>query len=78
MFDVSVDGYVGITSEGRFGISSQGNHLGAFPLDRRNDRDEFVGFAGIGNADHDVVFRDHTQVAVRGFGCMDKVSGRSG
>ncbi len=60
VLDVAIDRDVGISAKGRFRIAGKGNKLGAFTLNRRDDRDQFRRFAGIRNADHDVILCDHS------------------
>ena len=55
-----------------------GNHRCTFADDRRDDSQQLRGGAGVGNGNDDIVFGDHTQIAVCGFCGMDEESRGSG
>ena len=55
-----------------------GNHRCAFADDSRDDSQQLRGGAGLGNGNDDIVFGDHTQIAVCGFCGMDEESRGSG
>ena len=63
---------VGLARQGRVRIAGHRDQLGALALDQRHDRQQFGALAGIGQRDHDVVARDHAEIAVAGFGGMDE------
>ena len=75
---VHIEVDIGVTCKRTFRISRNRNELGAFAFDNRDDREQLVGSARVRNADDDIIDRDHTQVAVGGFGGMHEKGGRTG
>ncbi len=74
--DVNVD--ISSLSQCRIGVAGQGDQGHALTLDERQQGQNFVGFAGIGQGHHHVLGSDHAHVAVAGFGGMDKKSRAAG
>ena len=54
------------------GIAGEGDQRRAQPLDQRQQGEEFVGFARVGQRHHHVLGGDHAHVAVAGLGGMDE------
>ena len=57
---------------GRSRMGSDTNERDVFAFQRRNNRCNFIAFAGIGNGNHDIVVHNHAQIAVCRFGRMDE------
>src|SRR5581483_9867874 len=59
-------------------VTGERDQLHAHALDDRKDNQDLVGFAGIGNREHQVLRHDHAEVAVRRFAGMHEKGRRAG
>ena len=73
-----VEVHVGVLGQRRVGVSGHRNQLVAVGVDEGDDLEDFVRLARIGERDHDVLLRNHAQVAVEGFAGMEKEARGSG
>jgi hypothetical protein len=64
-------------AERRLRAARHRDQRNAEPLDDRQDRQQLGGLAGIGDRDHDVVVRQHADVAMAGFGRVQEKSRRT-
>ena len=76
--DRRVEMHVGGLRQRTLLVAGEGDEARALALQMRRQRDQLVGFAGIRQHQHDVVGRDHPEVAVRRIGRMHEERGRSG
>ena len=67
--------HVGVLGEAGVRIARDGDERRALALERGDDGEKLVGFAGVRDGEHDVVGRDHAEVAVGGFSGMHEVGG---
>ena len=74
----AVEHQVGITREGGLQTARHGDHGRAQTPQHGQDGREFAAFAAVGDGQHQVVAGDHAQVAMAGFGGMDKKRGGAG
>jgi hypothetical protein len=68
--DIQID--FGNLAQNRLGISGHADNSDSGALEQRQQSDNFIGCAGIGDGQDDVVFGDHAQVAVAGFTRVDE------
>ena len=61
-----------MTRHGGSRMGGNADQRDVFAFQRRNNRRNFIAFAGIGNGNHDIVVHNHAQIAVRRFGRMDE------
>lgn len=73
--DVAVEMHIGVLGEAGVRVARDGDERRALALERGDDGEKLVGFAGVRDGEHDVVGRDHAEVAVGGFSGMDEVGG---
>jgi len=67
-----------IARQGRAALATQCDQRHIEPLDDRQDRQQFVGLAGIGKGQNHVLDGDHADVAVDGLGRVQEKSGAAG
>lgn len=69
---------IGGFSHGAFGVAGHADqeHLQTFQY--RDQRQNLMGFAGVGNGDHDIVRGNHAQIAVAGLARMNEEGRRAG
>ena len=60
------------------GVAGDGHQDHALAFDDGQDGREFIAFATVGQGDHQVVTRDHAQVAMAGFSRVHKEGGCTG
>ena len=56
----------------RLWIAGDGDDLRADSLDARQEPQQLLGLAGVGDGEHDIAANDHAEVAVNGLGGMQK------
>ena len=76
--DARVEMDVGGLRERALLVAGDRDERGARALDVRQERHELVGLAGIGEHEHDVVGRDHAEVAVHRLGGVHEERRRAG
>ncbi len=76
--DTSVEVGIGLTCQGRVRIAGDGDEAGPLALDERDDEEQLLRLAGIGQRQQQIVAGDHAQVAVAGLGRMHEVGRRAG
>ena len=67
--DIEVD--VGPARQGRAGATGHRDQRVALALQHRQQHEQFVGFAGIGQRQHHVCVGDHAEIAMPGFARVD-------
>ncbi len=69
---------VGNARERRLRIAGHGDELRTHSPDQRQDRDDFLGLARVRDGEHQVLCRDHAEIAVTGLGGVHEKGGRAG
>ncbi len=78
MCDVDVEVDVCGLGQHRVRVAGQADHLDAKTFDQRQQGYDFIGRAGVGQGENNVVARDHAHVAMAGFGRMHEKRGGPG
>ena len=74
----AVQHQIGITRQGGLQAAGHGDQRGAQAPQHGQDGREFAAFAAVGDGQHQVVARDHAQVAMAGLGGVHKKGGGAG
>ncbi len=76
--DAAIEGYVAGLGEGRVQIAGEADQGVALALEHGEQAEDFFGFAAGGERDDDVAGHEHAQVAMDGFGGVQKQGRRAG
>ena len=76
--DARIEMHVGRLRQRRLLVAGQRDHLCTLSLEMGQQRNQFVGLAGIRQQQYDVVAGDHPEVTVIRFGGMHEKRGRAG